>query len=133
MVEFIGILLAVLAALFIGYPIYRAQKYQLAFDSNHRASDLEAQKAEIYKAIKDIEFDYQMGKLSEEDYTELRDQYKTQAIEILKKIDARAMGAARRGPGGQGTQKHARARFCHQCGASIQKGDKFCSNCGTAL
>ncbi|MEW5986538.1 MAG: zinc ribbon domain-containing protein [Chloroflexota bacterium] len=35
-------------------------------------------------------------------------------------------------PGRQATAGGA-VRFCHQCGQSVQPGDRFCRNCGTAV
>lgn len=127
MFEIVGILLALLAAVFIGYPFYRGPSGSSFFTTNHRAEELEAQKAEIYKAIKDIDFDFQMGKLSQEDYDELRGQYKSQAVAILREIDA-ASGRARRG-----RQKVTAQRFCHQCGSEVEKADKYCASCGASL
>lgn len=48
---------------------------------------LTRQKEEIYGSLKDIELDYQMGKLSREDYEELSAAYRQQALRLLKAID----------------------------------------------
>ena len=48
---------------------------------------LENQKESLFSAIKDIEFDYGLGKLSKEDYEELNNKYKVEAASVLKKID----------------------------------------------
>lgn len=126
----IAVVLAVAAAIFIGYPFYQSRKQKFSFESNHRAEELENRKAEIYAAIKDIEFDYQMGKLSEEDYLELREQYKSQAVDLLKKIDVEEQGKQRR----MGKKvKAAEIKFCVDCGMPVLGGDRFCTNCGTRL
>ena len=102
----------------------------MAFDVNHRIEDLEAKKIEVYKAIKDIEFDYEMGKLSREDYEELRSQYKAEAVNILKQMDQVRPGQRRRA--GKAPAR-AGQRFCTQCGSPVHAQDRFCSNCGAAL
>ena len=50
--------------------------------------ELESQKNRIIDAIREIDMDYQTGKLSDEDYQLLRSRYTAAAAEILKRIDA---------------------------------------------
>lgn len=52
--------------------------------------ELESQKNRIIDAIREIEMDYQTGKLDEEDYTVLKSRYTAAAAEVLKRIDAQA-------------------------------------------
>ena len=130
MIEVIAIALTLLAAAYIGYPFYQARMQRFNFETNHRAEDLETRKAEIYAAIKDIEFDYQMGKLSEEDYLELRNQYKAEAVNILKQLDAIGAGSSR----ARRTKRPGSAEaFCPNCGTAVRKADRFCTECGTPL
>ncbi len=130
MLELIALSLAILAAIYIGYPFFRSKNETMAFDVNHSIEDLEAKKVEIYKAIKDIEFDYEMGKLSREDFEELRSQYKAEAVKILKQLDQVRPGRRRRG--GK-VPAQAGQRFCTQCGTPVHARDRFCRNCGAAL
>ena len=131
---FIFILLAAVVSYLVVSPIFKAKTLQGNWgkhDSNHRAGDLVERKETIYAAIKDIEFDYQMGKLSEEDFKELRQQYKDEAIGLLKKID-KIQGKKVKAK----HHKKADARsikYCWICGTPVTKGDKFCINCGTTL
>lgn len=46
------------------------------------------QKEQTYVAIKELDFDYNMDKLSKEDYKDLSQTYKQEAVAILQKIDA---------------------------------------------
>ena len=63
------------------------KRRQGKISGNHVAGDLLDRKETVYAAIKEIEFDYQMGKLSEEDFQQLRQQYKDEAVSILKQLD----------------------------------------------
>ena len=47
----------------------------------------EKQKTDAYSAIKEAEFDRQMGKLTDEDYQMLREKYEARAIEALTQLD----------------------------------------------
>ena len=48
---------------------------------------LDNQKEALFSAITDIDFDYGLGKLSKEDYEELKNKYKLEAAAILKEMD----------------------------------------------
>ena len=102
--------------------------------------------------VRDAISDYKMGKLSEEDYLNLREKYRTRAIGSLKKMDElkrekdvpkdmegemgneieKEVLALRRG-GRKVTSKRGEALFCTQCGGKRAPGDRFCSWCGTKL
>jgi len=47
----------------------------------------EKQKTDAYAAIKEAEFDLQMGKLTPEDYRVLRGKYEARALEALSQLD----------------------------------------------
>lgn len=51
------------------------------------AQDLELEKSSLLKAIKEVEFDNMMGKMSDRDASELSQLYKRRAVEILKELD----------------------------------------------
>jgi len=50
---------------------------------------LEKEKELAYGAIKEAEFDFQMGKLSPEDYALLRQKYEARALAALAALDQR--------------------------------------------
>lgn len=137
MTEALFLLIAVFIAIFVIFPIHNARSRSARFSKNnvnHRATELQERKEAIYEAIKDIEFDYQMGKLSEADFKELRQEYKNQAIDLLKKIDQtqHKKGKHRRGKT-KNKGVSAAAGHCTSCGAPVTKEDRFCGNCGMKL
>jgi cytochrome c-type biogenesis protein CcmH/NrfG len=132
-------ILSIAVSLFVVYPIVQTKRgVGFKDSSNHRARDLEDRKEAIYAAIKDIEFDYQMGKLSEEDFKELRQQYKDEAVGLLQKIDqiqktrfkSKKIHAAKKQ---QIKSDSKEIKFCWICGTAVTKSDKFCINCGNKL
>lgn len=52
-----------------------------------RTDELERQKRALLKAIKEIEFDHQLGKMSDEDAEELTRFYRGRAIEVIKLLE----------------------------------------------
>ena len=59
-----------------------------AVPEEYVSPELESQKNRIIDAIREIEMDYQTGKLSEEDYTLLKSRYTAAAAEVMRRIDA---------------------------------------------
>jgi hypothetical protein len=45
-------------------------------------------KERIYENIKDLEFEYKMGKLSEGDYERLREEFSQEAYQIMREIES---------------------------------------------
>jgi hypothetical protein len=56
--------------------------------------ELEREKRTMLKAIKEAEFDHQMGKLSQHDADEMIRGYRARAIEVIKQIDQLGLGTA---------------------------------------
>ena len=50
-------------------------------------AELREEKRRVLRAIKELEFDHSMGKLSDEDFAAIGDRYKLRAIEIMRTLD----------------------------------------------
>jgi len=50
-------------------------------------AELRDEKRRVLRAIKELEFDHAMGKLSNEDYDEVGSRYKLRAIEVMRLLD----------------------------------------------
>ena len=72
---------------FIAYPLFSAPHGNIA-EMPDALEALYSQRDSTYDAIRDLDFDFQLGKLSESDYTSLREKNKARAAETLKQIDA---------------------------------------------
>jgi hypothetical protein len=105
-------------------------------------------------ALKEIEFDRETGKLSDEDYRFLKEKYTAEAIEALRaeegtnapgdvealiahRVRALRSAAATAPPGAPvcptcGPRPEPDAVFCSTCGGSLSAGTT-CARCGTAL
>ena len=53
-----------------------------------RIRDLQREKAWVLKAIKEVEMDYQMRKISDADYDEMTRRYRTRALRIIGELEA---------------------------------------------
>lgn len=54
----------------------------------HRIRELEREKQAVLKAIKEIELDFQMRKISEVDYREMVERYRARALRVLSDLAA---------------------------------------------
>lgn len=112
-----------------------------------------AQREATYAAIKDLEFDRAMEKLSDADYKTMRSKYEAKAVSILQELDGLAARKASRIRSRVSTSddpieqkvKELRqgatfaasvnrgAGVCPQCGAPRSSGDAFCPKCGASF
>src|SRR5262249_27380382 len=60
--------------------------------STRRRRELEREKAAILKAIKELEFDHNMDKISDADYHEAHQTYRQRAVRIMVQLEAGAAG-----------------------------------------
>ncbi|MGH7891409.1 MAG: zinc-ribbon domain-containing protein [Thermodesulfobacteriota bacterium] len=164
----LALVIALLAALFISMPFFFKSKTAGGdeYFPDHRAEkvkELGSRKDSLLTAIKDIEFDYGLGKLSREDYEELHGKYRSEAAGLLKEIDSLGAGAEADG-GSEDLEREIRAqrgkfvssyddeeiekeilrareaswnespeRYCPKCGSGRAQDDQFCSKCGAKL
>jgi hypothetical protein len=63
------------------------------FTARGQREELEREKRSLLKAIKEIEFDRETGKISEADAAQLTQVYRARAIEVIKAIEAAAGSA----------------------------------------
>lgn len=128
MTIFLGIVMVLAAAAFVAAPLVGAET-SLSFAGGGSRSHLERQKQEAYAAIKEAEFDYHMGKLSETDFAAVRSKYAAQAVEAIAALDA----ARKAQPAQLNARRSPRIAFCPACGQRVPPRANFCSACGESL
>ena len=87
--------MAVVVGAYIAQPLFGRARVVSALESPR--DQLLAERNALYVAIRDLDFDFQTGKLIEADYAAVREKYMARGIEILKQLDA--LEAGRRQPG----------------------------------
>ena len=103
---------------------------------------LERDKALVLRAIRDLEFDRAMKKVSDKDFAEMNSRLRARAAGILKQLDlgtgyrdeierelARRLGAP---PAAAAVPKLTTVRTC-TCGTSNDADARFCKTCGNKL
>ncbi len=146
------------AGIYVLRPLFTEPKGNLEVEllAETELDRLLNRKAVLYSNIKDLEFEYKMGRLSDADFQRLDAGYKKEAAVILQKLDQ--LGAeknldetiekdvaerkAKLVPAKPGAPKAAavtktavaqKEQRCPSCGAEIIAGKKFCADCGHRL
>lgn len=91
---FIAIGLALLSIFYVVWPLFRDAK-RIAPADDDPLMRLIQRKDAVLMAIKEVEFDYNTGKLTDEDYERMDDRLRRQAIGLLKRMEIAAPDATR--------------------------------------
>ena len=97
---------------------------------------LDERKAAIYENLRDLQFEYRVGKLSDADYQNSKRDLQKELAGVLAEVDKLKLqlgvnGAAPPPPAAK-PQKIA-ANVCPGCGATFEKELKFCGECGKPM
>jgi len=142
-------LMALTAMAAVLWPVFK--RHELVDDTlveDTELGEVLAKKDAALLAIDELEADYQMGNLSESDYTELRRKYDEQAVAVLRSVDEtrgervladedhfdaliEAQVARRRQIRKPVMAVQAAASGCPSCGQRLVPGAAFCAYCGT--
>ena len=95
-----GLLFIGAIASFVASPLFTPEEEQEPIrETDPMVTHWEKQKTEAYAAIKEADFDLQMGKLTQEDYKSLREKYEARALEALAHLDVLQGGSQQRAAG----------------------------------
>ncbi len=162
---FLILALALVAAVFISRPFFepaqtgRRASQQAVRPEDQRRSALLAERDRLVNAVRELEFDYALGKIPDDDYPAQREALLLTGAEVLKQLEALPLPIGNgRSASGQPVEllrngmpaapvdelegmilAHRRARqektagFCPSCGRPLRKSDKFCPRCGASI
>ena len=159
---FLALGIAVSVGLYLYAPFLERRARRVTAEE-HELSALMAERERTLSALQELDFDYKLGKVPEEDYPTQRANMLQKGAEILKRIDEltpqkaqddmddqieRAIKYRRRKTDPnritddeiESLVAHRRkgrttkaAGFCPKCGRVVMVADKFCPSCGKAL
>ena len=161
-----SIFLALGIAIFVGLYLYAPflqQRARRVTAEEHELSALLAERERTLSALQELDFDYKLGKVPEEDYPTQRASLLQKGVEILKRLDElalqkapddkdanieRAIASRRKRIAASNITDDdiesliARRRkgrttkaagFCPKCGKAVMVSDRFCPSCGKAI
>jgi hypothetical protein len=100
---------------------------------------LDERKAAIYENLRDLQFEYRVGKLSDADYQQTKVGLQKELAGVIGEIERLSAAAAAPGSKEKPAAKAKAAKApeagpaCPHCGAKFQKSMKFCGECGKAM
>ena len=140
-------LLTLVAGAFVLTPLFREPKGNLEVEllAETELDRLLNRKAIVYTNLKDLQFEYKMGRLADADFKRLEAGYKGEAAAILQKLDQmgvekdlderieKDIAASRNRLSSAPPARAAGPGRCLSCGADLIPGKKFCADCGHKL
>ena len=104
---------------------------------------LDERKAAIYDNLRDAQFEFRVGKLSDDDYQQTKLGLQKELAVVMAEVDrikatlpapsveSKKTKAAAAGPSGNASA--AKANICPSCGAQFSQSLKFCGECGKPM
>jgi hypothetical protein len=152
MLEYVVLFILLIGSCYwIIHPLFQEDVRQNGFTPKPTdiLKELKHKKDGAYAAIKELEFDLSMGKLTEEDFQILKRQYTIEAVGYMKEVDKlESSPAAFSKPvatvfeeeneqGATAIRNHKSAKrqhvYCTSCGAKAAVESRFCVACGSNL
>ena len=101
---------------------------------------LDERKAAIYENLRDLQFEYRVGKLSDDDYQSTKKDLQKELAGVLAEVDKIKLqlnGAVRpavaKAPAAPAASPTRPGLVCGACGAKFEKELKFCGECGKPM
>jgi len=138
----ISVLLGLGLVVWAMMPLFKKMGFWVTLDDQINA--LEDHKQRVYRNITDLDFDFAMGRLSQEDFDRIRKQFTVEAGKVVQKIETARSGEMKaridrdlervmQKQRPLAEKKEKMVKFCTECGAENPAAAKFCQNCGEAF
>lgn len=142
-----GALVAIAAVALVLEPLVRGTRSgaltthdSRLFEEPLELEESQSPKVQALLALREIEFDRATGKLSDEDYTKLKQRYEERALTAIRAeetaLEARDADSAEADDPAERAvlqMRGAKQRECVACGVRSETGAVFCSRCGRSL
>lgn len=146
---FVAAFLYVVWPLLVSRPVLAGAAESLEEDLILQKKEaLEAEKNQIYAHIKDLEFEHAMGKIGDDEFHGIREQYKQRVVPVIREMDylnnlesrleadiESAVGRLRSG-GAVSLPVDAAGpsrKPCPSCNGMNEPSNRFCGHCGASL
>ena len=107
---------------------------------NPELKHLQERRATLFENLKDLQFEYLQGKLSDEDYQSLKLGFQNDLAVVMASIDLLSKTPVERSPAFRPEKSEEKIQpgkktllQCTSCGAENPQGNRFCGTCGAQL
>lgn len=95
-----------------------------------RTDELAAEREAVYAVIRDLDEDFETGKLTADDHATMRSEMRERAVALLRQ-ERSAESTPAPAPTARAAELAAReAKFCIDCGEALPSKARFCPQCG---
>jgi len=132
----LGLALFVIIGMVIALPMF--DRRRLAVQPPTQRESLEAERRDIVRTIRELDFDHRTHKINDDDYKRLREEYVQRGAAVLRALttlnekdtdtDIEKRVAALRKVAD--VDASAVTSTCPFCGHALHQHDKFCPQCG---
>ncbi|MFQ5790755.1 MAG: hypothetical protein ACE5JI_09795 [Acidobacteriota bacterium] len=130
------------SAILLGYAVLLALPFRDSFRPERHASRkketqeaLETRKQQLVITLRDLDYDFRMGKLDDKDFRELDARYRAEAMDVLRALE-RTTGHGKESEAERLIAAHRRRKAesppptCTSCGGLLKLHYRFCPGCG---
>jgi Double zinc ribbon len=138
----LSLLMAFAALMAVAFPILARTRGSepVVTSAEETVDELVAQRDAVFQALRELRFDHEVGKITEEDYVAFEGSLRQTAASSLRALDEweaeadRDLNAVIEAAVAERAASIAEAPvLCPNCGRPAGPADKFCGNCGEAL
>jgi hypothetical protein len=143
----VWLICGMLAVAAIGFTLWvREKDIPPAPVENPELGHLQTRRTVLYENLKDLQFEYHQGKLSEQDYQSLKQGFLQDLAGVMDSIErleprrgkserpsAKSSAALREQPRAERPAAVPQAIPCPSCQAPNPAGNRFCGRCGKPL
>ena len=142
MIYFAAVLIVIGVALFVAAPLFETMRARRGGATNPERVRQEHEKALAVQALRELEFDREMRKLSEQDWAELKQGLEARALGAMAALEKLEQGSApKAAPAGrkrvariaEASQGAGPVKFCPACGKPTANKANYCAECGGSL
>ena len=94
---------------------------------------LDERKAAIYEGLRDLQFEYRLNKLSDQDYQTTKLELQKELARVLQETDRLKAQLGQPGAAPAPVVSKPKKNACPSCGAQFDKPLKFCGECGKPM
>jgi RNA polymerase subunit RPABC4/transcription elongation factor Spt4 len=129
-----GLAITIIVALAVIDPFVKGRR-EPAVRPGANGSLLEGQYRQALLALRDLDFDFETGKVEEVDYGLLRPRLVADAAKLREALDQRYAEVEAQLEGEVLALRDSQAAFeaCRSCGGRVRPGDRNCVHCGASL
>lgn len=123
------LIIFVVTTYYVLVPFLSEVTYSTGSEEYTRYTALELRKVNLYKQLREAEFEREMGLTDTEDYDRTRNDLMGEVAEVIRELEGNSNGpesGLQIGPG-------AALSSCPKCQAELDEGVRFCAQCGTQV